>query len=246
MTEVRSIRLAGYAGVVGVLLLAATFLVANWTDPADGDQMLLRDIADADAQAYTAFTMLTPGVALLLWFAVGLRRYLLVRCRADRLAGAVVPGMAVFTGLSAVGISLILAVPMTSSWFDRYTIDVDTFRVLATCGIFVLFAGTAGAGATVAATSRAAQLAGAIPMWLAWVGYVVAVGTIVTLWTFGFTMLLLGLWLLGASIGLVLGAASMTGPAAAPAAVASAGEIGSMPGQSVAPAEETRPQQPTG
>ncbi|MGH8971280.1 MAG: hypothetical protein ACRDV1_15175, partial [Actinomycetes bacterium] len=79
MNEVRAIRQAGGAGIVGVILLAASFVVANWTDPATPDSALRADIRDAEGQAYLAYTLLAPAVGLLIWFATGLRRFLLVR-----------------------------------------------------------------------------------------------------------------------------------------------------------------------
>lgn len=252
-SEARAVRYAGWAGIVGVVLLAVSFMLANWTDPAETDRTLRSDIADAEGQAYTAFTLLTPALALLLWFATGLRRYLVIRARADRLAAAVVPGMAVFTGMTGAGICLLLAVPLTNSWYDEFRIDPNTFRVLATGGVFAVFAAAVGGAAVVAATSRAAEVAGAVPRWLAWVGYVVAFVTVFTLWTFGVSLLVLGLWLLGAAVGLIRGAGSMTrepeeavggeAPAAA-AAAASAGAGTGVPTQPTAPGDEAKRAEP--
>ncbi|MGH8895158.1 MAG: hypothetical protein ACRDWY_17925 [Actinomycetes bacterium] len=237
MDDVKSLRHAGWAGIVGVLLLAASFIAANWTDPATGDAALRADIADAEGQAYLAYTMLAPAVALLFWFATGLRRFLLIRCRADRLAAAVVPGIAFFTALFSAGIALILASTFASTWTDEFRIDPNLFRALAVGGIALAFLGLVGGGVVAAATSRAAEVAGVIPRWQAWVGYVVAFVAVFGMWTFGAALIPFALWLLAAAVALIRTSGS-------PAGTTPAADQGGVPAQAAGTVEQPRRAEP--
>lgn len=156
--------------------------------------------------------LLGAGIALLLWFAVGLRRVLDRLSGGDPLAHAIVPAAALFGGLMITGVSLDVSSAITAFATDEFTPDPDTARVLGTAGLIVALSGLTGGAAMVAVTTRIAQQARALPTWAVWVSYAVAVLCLSGFWSGGMASVAFALWLIGAVIG-VLRAARRPSPA---------------------------------
>jgi hypothetical protein len=154
--------------------------------------------------------VLAAGVALLLWFATGLRRVLDRLSGGDPLAHAIVPAAALLGGLMIMGVSLDVASAITAL-SDEFTPDPDTARVLGTAGVIVALTGLTGGAVLVGVTTRIAQQARALPTWAVWVSYVVAVLCLSGFWSGGMASVVFALWLIGAVIG-VLRAAQSTAP----------------------------------
>ncbi len=146
--------------------------------------------------------MLGTGIALLLWFATGLRRMLDRLSGGDPLTHAIVPSVALLGGLMITGVSLDVSSAVTAL-SDEFTPDPDTARVLGTAGAVVALTGLTGGAALVAVTTRIAQQAHALPTWAVWVSYAVAVLCLAGFWSAGMASAAFALWILGAVIGIL-------------------------------------------
>ena len=214
MDESSTLQRAGWAGAASVLLLAAGVTLgalAGVDEPGVPDAAILDRLDDGARQiaAGIALPVLSLGVALLLWFAVGLRRVLDRLSGGDPLAHATVPAVALLGGLMITGVSLDLSSALLTAWADEFTADPDTVRVLGTAGLIVAMTGLTGGAVLVAVTARIAQQARALPTWAVWVSYAVAAVCLTGFLSGGMASVALMLWLIGAVIG-VLRAARRT------------------------------------
>jgi len=184
-------------------------------DPSNSDATILERLNDGARQtaAGIGLPMLGVGVALLLWFATGLRRVLDRLSGGDPLAHATVPAAALLSGLMITGVSLDVSSAITAL-SDQFTPDADIARVLGTAGGLIGFTGLVGGAVLVAVTTRIAQQARALPTWAVWVSYAVAVLCLSGFWSADVAAVPFWLWLIGAVIG-VLRVAQRTPPAPA-------------------------------
>ena len=216
MDESRALRHAAWAGAGSVVLLAvavALGYLVGVDDPSMSDSAILERLNDDARQVAAGIGMpvLALGVALLLWFATGLRWVLDRLSGGDPLAHAIVPAAALFGGLMIIGVSFDVA-SAYAAWSEEFTPDADTVRALGTAGNVVALTGLIGGGVLVAVTTRIAQQARALPTWAVWVSYAVAVLCLSGFWSGGMASVAFALWLIGAVIG-VLRAARRTPPA---------------------------------
>ena len=233
MDESRALQRAGWAGAASVVLLAvgvALGYLVGVDDPSMSDSAILERLNDDARQVAAGIGMpvLAAGVALLLWFATGLRRVLDRLSGGDPLAHAIVPAAALFGGLMITGVSLDVA-SAYAALSDEFTPDADTVRALGMAGSVLALTGLIGGGVLVAVTTRIAQQARALPAWAVWASYAVAGLSLTGFWSGGMASVAFALWLIGAVIG-VLRAARRTPPApAVPAQGAPAPEAGRTP-----------------
>ncbi len=225
MEESRVLQRAGWAGGASVVLLAVGVALAALVgvdDPSMSDATILGRLNDDARQtaAGIGLPVVAVGVALLLWFATGLRQVLDQLSGGDSLAHAIVPAAALLGGLAITGVSLDVSSAVTAL-SDEFTPDPDTVRVLGTAGAIAGLTGLVGGAVLVAVTTRIAQQARAVPTWAVWVSYVVAVLCLSGFWTAGAGSAAFALWLIGAVIG-VLRVARRTPPAPAGPAQVSA------------------------
>ncbi|HET6295671.1 MAG TPA: hypothetical protein VFG33_19945 [Kribbella sp.] len=218
MDESRALQRAAWAGAASVVLLVAGVALGYLVgvdDPGMSDSDILERLNDDARQAAAGIAppVLAAGVALLLWFATGLRRVLDRLSGGDPLAHATVPAAALFGGLMITGVSLDVASAF-AAWSDEFTADPDTVRALGMAGQVLALTGLIGCGVLVAVTTRIAQQAGALPTWAVWVSYAVVVLCLSGFWSGGMASVAFALWLIGAVIG-VLRAARRTPPAPA-------------------------------
>ena len=213
MDESRALQRAGWAGAASVALLvlglALTYLVG--VDQASmSDASILERLDDGGRQAAAGIgvPVLAVGVALLLWFATGLRQVLDQLSGGDPLAHAIVPAAALLGGLMITGVSLDVGSAF-AAWSDEFTPDPDTARALGMAGQVLGLTGLIGGAVMVAVTTRIAQQAHALPTWAVWVSYAVAVLCVSGFWSGGMASVAFALWLIGAVIG-VLRAARRT------------------------------------
>jgi hypothetical protein len=234
MDESRALQRAGWAGAASIVLLVvgvALCASAGVDEPGVSDAAILERLDDGARQtaAGIGLPVLGAGIALLLWFAVGLRRVLDRLSGGDPLAHATVPAAALLGGMMITGVSLDVSSAVTA-WSDEFTPDPDTARVLGTAGLVVALTGLTGGGAAlVAVTTRIAHQARALPTWAVWLSYAVAVLCLSGFWSGGMASVVFVLWLIGAVIG-VLRVARQTPPApAVPAQGAPAPEAARTP-----------------
>src|SRR4029079_16301749 len=155
--------------------------------------------------------ILALGVALLLWFATGLRQLLDRLSGGDPLAHATVPAAALLGGLLITAVALDVASAF-AALSDEFTPDPDTARALGIAGAVIGLTGLVGGAVLVAVTTRIAQQARALPTWAVWVSYAVAVLCLTGFWSGGIGSVAFALWLIGAVVG-VLRVARRTPPA---------------------------------
>ncbi|MGH8869440.1 MAG: hypothetical protein ACRDYU_15785 [Actinomycetes bacterium] len=233
MDESRALQRAGWAGAASVVLLvvglALTYMVG--VDQASmSDAAILERLNDGARQAAAGIgvPVLAAGVALLLWFATGLRQVLDRLSGGDPLAHAIVPAAALLGGLLITAVSLDVGSAF-AALSDEFTPDPDTARALGMAGQVLGLTGLIGGAVLVAVTTRIAQQARALPSWAVWVSYAVAVLCLSGFWSGGMGSVAFVLWLIGAVIG-VLRAARRTPPEpAVPAQSAPAPEAARTP-----------------
>jgi hypothetical protein len=220
MDESRALRRAGWAGAASVVLVAlgvALCATVGVDEPGVSDAAILDRLDDGWRQvaAGIGLPVLAAGVALLLWFAAGLRQVLDRLSGGDPLAHVTVPAAALFGALVIVGVSFDVSTAVTALW-GEYTPDPDMARLLGTAGGIAAFTGLTGGTALVAVTTRITQEARALPTWAVWVSYAVAALCLTGFWSMGIASAAFGLWLIGAVVG-VLRVARRTAPANIPA-----------------------------
>jgi hypothetical protein len=208
MDESHALQRAGWAGAASVVLLVAGVALCSLAGvdaPAASDAAILERLDDGAKQtaAGIGLPVLGLGVALLLWFATGLRRVLDRLSGGDPLAHAIVPAAALLGGLMITGVSIDVSSAITAFATDEFTPDPDTARVLGTAGLVVALTGLTGGAALVAVTTRIARRARALPTWAAWASYVVAVLCLSSFWSGGMASVAFALWLVGAVIGVL-------------------------------------------
>ena len=179
------------------------------------DASILERLNDGGRQvaAGIGVPVLAAGVALLLWFATGLRQVLEQLSGGDPLAHATVPAAALLGGLMITAVSLDVS-SAVAALSDEFTPNPDSARVLGTAGAILGLTGLIGGAVMVAVTTRIAQQARALPTWAIWVSYAVAVLCLSGFWSGGIGSVAFALWLIGAVIG-VLRVARRTPPAPA-------------------------------
>ena len=114
MDESRALQRAGWAGAASVVLLAvgvALGYLVGVDEPSMSDASILERLNDGGRQAAAGIgiPVLAAGIALLLWFATGLRQVLDRLSGGDPLAHAIVPAAALLGGLMITGVSLDVA-----------------------------------------------------------------------------------------------------------------------------------------
>jgi hypothetical protein len=207
MDEFRALRRAGWAGAGAVVLLAAGVALctpAGVDAPTAPDAAILErlDNGAKQAAAGVGLPLLAVGVALLLWFATGLRHALDRLSPGDPLLHALVPAAALTGGLLVTGVSIDVSSALTA-WSSDVTPDPDTARVLGTAGLVVALTGLTGGAVVVAVTTRVAQRAQSLPTWAVWTSYAVAALCLTSFWNGGMASVAFALWLVGAVTGLL-------------------------------------------
>lgn len=216
MDESGALRRAGWAGAASVVLLAVGVTLGALVGvdaPGMSDATVLGRIENGGRQAAAGvgLPVLGVGVALLLWFAVGLRSVLDRLSGDDPLAHAVVPAAALLGGLMITGVSLDIA-SAVAAWSDEFTPDPDTARALGTAGVLVGLTGMTGGAVLVAVTTRIAQQARALPRWAVWASYAVVVLCLTGFWSGGMASVAFGLWLVDAVVGVLRTTSARGGP----------------------------------
>src|SRR4051794_39867763 len=160
MHESRALQRAGWAGAASVVLLAVGVglgYLVGVDDPGMSDAAILERLNDDARQvaAGVGMPVLAAGIALLLWFATGLRRELDRLSGGDPLAHAIVPAAALFGGLMITGVSLDVA-SAYAALSDEFTPDPDTVRALGMAGGGLALPGAIGGRGVVGGATPAA------------------------------------------------------------------------------------------
>ena len=190
---------------VGLLIAAIPIGTAPEAD--DSDMTILDYYTDSGNQVkqMISVVILTTALVALLVFVVGMRGLLVDAGAPSSLADLALVGGTAAVILALAGWAVGTAVPATFIFSDTFELDPDTGRVVLTAGNIwlVTFAGAVGS-AFVGAVSLASRRTGLFPAWLEWAGLVAAPLMLLTLPLFGLPAIALTLWVLGASIVLLL------------------------------------------
>ncbi|MBU2662784.1 hypothetical protein KOI35_04615 [Actinoplanes bogorensis] len=206
-TESRALQHAGWAGAVAVVLLIAGLSIsatASIEEPGLSDAAVAGRLDDGARQAAAGvgLPLLCLGLALMLWFASGLRRLLDRQSGGDPLTHTIVPAVALLGGLMITSISLGVASAVGASR-GEFTPDPATARVLSTAGGLIGFSGLVGGAVLIAVTTRIAHRARALPTWVAWLSYAVAVLCLSGFWGADAAAAPFWLGVIGAVVGLL-------------------------------------------
>jgi hypothetical protein len=204
---VYSFRWERWSAVAGVLFVAlfavALALSANTGDNPSEVQQWYADSGNRTKEFVAWFLYIAAAIAFLSF--LGTLRDMLVRAEGGpgTLSALVFgPGLA-FTVLLVTGVSL-FAAPAALGDENDFKLDPNTAEIFSDAGYFVLVAGGMIASIVVLATSMAALRTGVLPSWLGWVGLIVAV---VMLFSVFFVPLLVFLaWVLAVSLVMVVAA----------------------------------------
>jgi hypothetical protein len=188
--------------------LALTYLVGvDQASMSDAAILARLDDGARQAAAGVGVPVLAAGVALLLWFATGLRQVLDRLSGGDPLAHATVPAAALLGGLVITAVSFDVGSAF-AALSDEFTPDPDTARALGMAGQVLGLTSLVGGTVLAAVTARIAQRARALPTWAVWASYVVAGLCLTGFWSAGTASVAFALWLVGAAIGLLRAAAT--------------------------------------
>jgi hypothetical protein len=220
MAESRALQRAGWAGAAAVVLLVAGLTLCDMVGlkPGVSDAAILDRLDDGARQtaAGIGLPLLSAGLALLLWFAGGLRRVLDRLSGGDLLTHTVVPATALLGGLMITGVSLDMSSAITAMPGD-FTPDADIARVLGTAGGLLGFTGLIGGAVLVAVTTRIAHQARALPTWAVWVSYAVGLLCLSGFWGADTAAVPFWLWVIGAVVGVLRAARRPSSAPAVPA-----------------------------
>ena len=190
------------------LLAAVTFvvgliLVANSPNDSDTGAQVVSWYADHGHRVSSvigAFVLAFCGL-FFLWFAAGLRQ----RLRAaegpgGRLADVAMGGALLFVGALWAGAAALAAIPAAQVFGSTPHLQTaDLGRFLPAIGyVAILLFGAFGAIAMIDSTAIVIMRTGALPKWLAWLGFVAAV--VLLFGVLFLPMIALPIWLIAASV----------------------------------------------
>jgi len=198
-------RGAPLAGVISVACsLVGVLFVLNQPEAKDSNAKIVAYFADHShrVQAAVGFFVFLAGTLFLLAFLGTLRERLLA---AERQSGRL-SALAFGAGVAAVplwGISMLLAnaVSFTVSESSSFTVDPNTFRLLAVASYVTWVAALFVSSIVVWTTSAVALRTGVLPRWYAVAGIVIGVVQLFGLFLFPFVAW--WLWIVVTSVLLV-------------------------------------------
>jgi len=218
----RSGRWAAVSGFLFVALsVAGTIAIGNQPDNSKKDavQTLTAYFSKSSNQnrAGLAYVLLLLSLFFFLWFLAGLRTRLRgSEAEPGSLSTLAVAGGVMFASLAAGAAIFSTAVGTNLSYADAYKLDPNEAILFQSLGYALLVGALLGAGVLMFSTWALARRTRAVPVWLAWVGFVFGIATLGLFFTAFFTILAFALWVLLASVVMLMpGSAAMMGVEAA-------------------------------
>jgi hypothetical protein len=185
------------------LFAVALALSVNTGDNPSEVQRWYADSGNRTQEFVAWFLYIAAAIAFLSF--LGTLRDMLVRAEGGpgTLSALVFgPGIA-FTVLLVTGVSL-FAAPAALGDENDFKLDPNTAEIFSDAGYFVLVAGGMIASIVVLATSMAALRTGVLPSWLGWIGLIVAVAMLFSV--FFLPLLVFLAWVLAVSLVMVVAA----------------------------------------
>ncbi len=203
----RGIFWPGVAGIAsGALMLVALVVTYGNSPDYEGRNGLretvefYRDAGNRDLTEAMALVMLAAGLLFLFFLAA------LARVTASRSSLVLVGGI-LFVALTMIATIAGAIYAITASHTEAFVVTPGTGTV-ALLLLDVSYAGTVaamvGAAVLLFAVWRASRTTGAVPQWLAWFGFVIAVLCLAGPFSAWLTVLLMALWTVLAGVVLVL------------------------------------------
>lgn len=215
-------RWAPASGIVFVALFVAGLLVVGDSPGSqDSDAEILGYYADRTnrIEEITAVGLAALGVLFLLVFLSALRTRLAAAEAEPRSVSALAYGAGVASAtllMAAAAAGGVISGTVQDT--DLFELDADVARLVMNASYLLLVASGMLASVLVAATSALAIRTAVLPRWLGWVGLIVALALVVSV--FFFPILAFWLWVLVVSVVLVVRppvpAGEQTGASTAP------------------------------
>jgi hypothetical protein len=203
MTGSRGERLASAAGsaFAGLLAAAIVLIVSGSPDDKATNRQIAVFYEGHGGRLQLAAFLLGLGGLCLLAFVGALRN---VFREADHERGGL-SGVTLGAGLISVGLVFVLgssvaAVGTAADWFDSYKVNADVARTMEMVTYWVgTYAGMA-AGVLVGVSSIAALRTKALPRWLAFLGFPIALVGLAGIINWGLGLPVTGVWVLLTSV----------------------------------------------
>jgi hypothetical protein len=195
-------RWSALAGVLFVgLFCVALALSLNSNDDPNELARSLANSGDRTQQFVAWFLYIASAIAFLSF--LGTLRDMLVRRETGpgTLSSLVFGPGVVFTALYIGGVSLLTA-PATLADESKFKLDPNTAEMFSDAGYLLLVGGVMVAAVMVLATSTAALRTGVLPRWLGWIGLVVAVVMLLSIYYF--PMIIFAGWVLMVSLLMIV------------------------------------------
>jgi hypothetical protein len=171
-------RLGGISGILYVVLFIPAYIVGypDALNPASSAQEVF-DYFDVGQSMFLFFngTLSIFAVFFLLWF-LGMLHGLLRRAEGEGigLSSVALFGGAMFAIMSFVGVAVEISLPATLGRLISFQEDAQLVFLTLALSSWVYHFCQIGTSVLVAATSLIAIRTGALPDWMAWAGFVVA------------------------------------------------------------------------
>ena len=205
MTAQKSDRRGAFWGLAFVAFLAgALAIVAAAGDIGDTPREIVSYYQSHDELQVAGYLIGAAGLCLLPFLGALRARLRRAEGERDDLATLAFGAGLVFTAMLFVFGAAVAAVATAAQWDHNYRIDATTSETVWQLGFFFwTFAGVAG-GVLAGAASLVAWRTRALPRWLAIVGFVATVAGFVQAAAWGFGTLVPVVWILLASIVLLV------------------------------------------
>lgn len=217
MTAATKRRRSGALGIASAPLLVAGFLLIGVDAPGSdaAGREYVSYFTDNEGRIWIGAILTLIGLAAFLAFlGGGLRDVLPSGADTGGVAGLVVAAGAAWALFTLMGVTLTLGTASAAGYFEGFTLDADTARLMLGLSWFPSIYSGLAATAAVAATSLSARRTGSLPTPFVRAGFVVAALLLVTAFI-GVSLPLFALWVLAAGLVLV----SRTGGEGRPAAI---------------------------
>ena len=205
MSRPRSDLWGPIAGIVFVVLFVVGF---SLFDAPSGDDSVSKitsfynDSGDRAQLIISSYLLILSGV-FFIWFLATLRNTLTAaEGESGRLALIATMSGVIFTALLMVAAAMFMTVAADITFGDEKFVSVEAARLLPEVGYpILLIGGMFAAAAMIDATSIVILRTGVLPKWIAWFGFVAAIGVLFSV--FFLPMGLLVLWVLFVSVALL-------------------------------------------
>ena len=208
-----SFRWERWSATAGVLFVACftlgLALISNTGDTVSGVQSFYADSGNRAKEITAFFFLIASGIAFLSF--LGTLRTMLDRGESGpgTLSGLVFGSGVVTTALIIAG-AAVYAAPAMLAGDQDFQLAPNTAEALTWVGYLLIVAGVMTASIVVLATSTASLRTGVLPAWVGWIGLVV--GVVMLFSIYYFPMIIFAAWILVVSLLMIVTAWKTTQP----------------------------------